>query len=490
MDTLIKLVKSLSGAEKRQFKMYCSRQSGDKYYLILFELIDAHSESALIRQKYNKKCPPASITHSARYLQRVIMDSLIQGKIEKDNFFLLLQEFMRARILRERALTEESDKQLINIRKTATKKQQHHIEYIACREQLDHITNSNFSGVSDSKLIEEQMHGKQILKTINHIHDHHSLFELLKYRLIYSGRIVAKDERKRLNDLMLSEMTLVMNKSTKSFASQKLHLLFQSYFFIDIGDYQSAVKVFHSLNKLFADNLNLLDNPPLDYLDALNGILQSLHMLGRYNDMHFYMEKLAALDQVMYPEYFRYLLRKTVSVYELIMLIGNQQYAAATEFVMAMDGSVLDLYDRVSEERQWELYFYCARAYAGVGNWKRSHLYISEVMKKYRAQNHWLICKAARLLNIIVYYERGDTDYLEYEVRSYKRFFKKNYKLLKSEELLLKYISILPDARRKRLPEKDLVKMKAEMADIEKDPYERQLLKHLDVLGWVSARII
>jgi len=61
----------------------------------------------------------------------------------------------------------------------------------------------------------------------------------------------------------------------KTFTSQKLHLLFQSFFLIDIGDYHSAVKSLFKLNELFEKNKRFWAHSPFDYLSALNGIIDS-----------------------------------------------------------------------------------------------------------------------------------------------------------------------------------------------------------------------
>jgi hypothetical protein len=484
----IRLVKSLSGSEKRFFKLYARRQSGTRDYLDLFGMIDKSEsvESTVIGKTFKKKHPKVSLHNTTRYLIKVLMNCLIQQKAEKDPFFQSLHGIMRVRILQERALPEEGQRQLKKVRHQAHALQQHVVEYITYRDELNFLSDDNFRGIRDKQLVETQMKAKSLLKDLHHIQDHHSLFELLKYRLVHAGKISSDENKNKLNDLMLSEMGLVTGKSDKSFSAHKLHLLFQSFFFIDIGDYRSALKTFAALNRLFEENLELLENPPLDYLSALNGILDSLHMVGHYEQLSFYVDKVKLIDKSAYPEYFRYQVRKTAAVYQLILFIASQKHREAIAYTQAFGLGWLTAYNMVDEEKQWELFFYISLSHFSIGDWKKAHYFINELMRRHQTHSQWLICKATRLLNIIVYYEKGDTDYLEYEIRSYKRLFGRQ-QFLRSEILLIRFIKTSP--RRKTLPESQLKTIKQELSEIQNDRYEKLLLKYFDFAEWIKKSL-
>jgi hypothetical protein len=106
-------------------------------------------------------------------------------------------------------------------------------------------------------------------------------------------------------------------------------------------------------------------------------------------------------------------------------------------------------------------------------------------MKEQKLYPQLIICKAIRLLNIIIHYEKGDTEYLLHEIRSYRRFFVKQNKLLKSEKLILKYIELLCNNRIKINPA-DYKKIATDLMLLEKDKYENQLLKYFDFANWIS----
>ncbi|MBS1662195.1 MAG: hypothetical protein JST68_14215 [Bacteroidetes bacterium] len=489
-SALIKLIRSLSSSEKRHFKLQSKMQSGDKDYLLLFQLIDSvkNPDPRQLKEEFKKRSPGSSWENTCIYLGSILVDCLVRAKKEKDVFCNLLHQLQEIRILKERSLDEEASRQARKVSRIAAEHQLYWIEYYCYRDELQHCSDNNFAGISDQELVALQMKGKNILKSLSHIHDHYSLYELLHYRLIHTGKIVSEEGRKKLNDLMLSEMVLVANKS-KSFVSQKLHLLFQSFFFTVVGDYHSALKSFHHLNALLEKNQAFLDHPPLDYLSALTGIIESLYMLGNNTEAAYYLDKIRNLDQPSYPEYFRFLIRKTVAAQHVLMLMRTGRTAEARQIIEEIPPAVFDSYPLADEEKQCELYFYCSLAFFQLRDWKKAHLFLREIMNGLRLPEHLLISKAIRLLNIIIYYEKNDLTHLEYEIRSYKRYFHQS-RLTKIEKLIFRLVEASPAARRQLCLPSGNRKVVADLDAVTKDRYEQQLLRYIDLAGWVKNRLI
>ena len=487
--SLIKLVNSLSGPEKRYFKLHAQVQSGNKEYLVLFNLLDQNKDLNIpaLKKAFRDKAPKKSWDNTCTYLGSVLLDSLVRAKKEKDVFFDLLYHIQEVKVLTERSLDEEAFKQIKKLRQRAGKLQQHWIEYYCCRYELNYYADNNFPALSDDSLIKLQMKGKEVLRNLGSIHDHYSLYELLKFRLIHSGKIVSEEGKKKLNDLMLSEMALVSGKA-KSFSSQKLHLLFQSFFFTDIGDYHSSAKSFYKLNELLESNQDFLDNPPLDYLSALNGIVDSLRMLKNDSEISYYLNKITCLDQPFYPEFFRYLVRKTFCIQLIVSFLHSQKHNEALHFVNNISADVLEDYAMVDEEKQSELYFYCSLVHFSNAHYKKAHFFLSEIMNRVKLSQYLLISKALRLLNIVIYFEKGDLLHLEYEIRSYKRFFAQ-VKLLKTERLLFKVLMSSTANGRLRLMKNEQRKIDNELDLVIKDRYELQLLKYFDFARWTQLKI-
>jgi len=487
-STVIRLINSLSASEKRQFRLSTRKQGGKKDYLLLFDIINTSRMGEInvkkVSEGFAKEAPGSSVDATSGYLMKIITDRLIAAKTEKDNEFNLLQSLLRVKIMQERSLQAEAYKELKKIKEQALSAEHHIVQYMISRIELEHLSGQRFTGITDTHLVEMQMRAKETLRTIQNIEAHHSLYELIKHRLTYLGKIVSDDDKKKLNDLLLSEISLVTGKGKNSFESRKLHLLFQSFYFTDIADHRSALRSFHELNRLFEQNPNLNDHPPMDYFSALDGILDSLRSVRQYGQISIYIDKLQKLDTAALPEYFRFLLKKTIAIYSLSVFIGEADFTGAINYINAMNPQVLASYHLVHSEKQAELHFYCALAWFGKKDFKRAHKCLHNALADYHAQSQHAIHKAIRLLNIIIYYELKDTGYIQYEIRSYTRSGKQNSVLTKCEKLIFKTIRWHPFANTAARNKILLKKIQPIVQSIRQDKYEGDLIRYMDFAGW------
>jgi hypothetical protein len=486
----IRLVKSLSKSEKRHFKLFTKKQSGKKDYHDLFDLIDQNnfSDKDSIDEKFKKLHPQSCIDNTARYLLRVLTDCLIQSKVKEDSWSQLLYGLLRITILKERNLPEEGYKELKKLQEVATTLQEQLIQYLLYRYERDYLAEVNFKDFSEKSLIRIQMESRNMLRDIRNTNEHYSLHELLKHRLVYSGKIQTQDDKKKLNDLLLSEMSIVNSRVKGNLESKKLHLLFQSHFFTHIGDYKSALETFYELNRLFEKNTQLLHNPPLGYYSSLDGILDSLRVMRYFTEMDFYIKKLELLDDSSYPEYYRFLIHKTIMIYRLVIYIGTKEFDNAIKYINESGPNLLKGYSMVDDEKQSELLFYIALSNYNIKNIKKAQKYINEIILVRRINSQSIIYRAARLLNMLIRYDDKDLDYLDYEIRSYKRSFKGNQKPLKTETLIFKVIKSNPDLNSFKSNEILWNSIFPIIQTIEKDEFEMQLLKYFDFLGWAKTK--
>ena len=83
-DTLIRLVHTLTKAEKRYFRLYSSLQQGSKDYVKLFDLLESniYPNTAAAREAFSHAWPGASYEVCSKYLYKVIMDCLLHLRLQ------------------------------------------------------------------------------------------------------------------------------------------------------------------------------------------------------------------------------------------------------------------------------------------------------------------------------------------------------------------------------------------------------------------------
>jgi hypothetical protein len=490
LPAAIKLVHSLSKSEKRHFKLSAGRMAGSKDYLDLFDLIDQikAKDRQELEQLYRRVHPSSSPDNASRYLLKVLSDCLVQLRVRDDHFFELLHGLQRVHILQERNLPEEGYRELKRLQQLALHSQDHMVQYMIYRQMLNFLSENNFDKLSEKQLVGMQMKARDLLRGIRNTHEHYSLYELLKYRLVHSGKALSEEDRKQLTDLLLSEMSIVNAREKSTLESRKLHLLFQSFFFTDIGDYRSALKTFYELNRLFERNRDLWRYPPSDYLSALDGILDSLRTMGYFDEMPYYIQKLQQLEENADPEYFRLVVRKLAVLYQLVHFVGMRAHENALQLADTDVAAVLSAYSLVDDTHQHELLFYTALAYFRVKQYKKAQKYLNEIVLVGEIDYRSMIYKASRLLSMLIHYEDNNLEYLDYEVRSYKRALQHRGKSTLTEKLVFKTIKLYPTINTPQKNEILWKKVAALVKTVEKEKYELQLLKYFDFIGWVKAK--
>lgn len=476
---LQKLISSLSAAEKKHFQLYAAKLQGPKDYLQLYELaLSGTADESTWEERFQQSCPGKSFDNAAHYLFKVLTDVLVQIRIEQDNWFAQHQFLMKARLCFERSMPSRGMKILRKAYGLASESQNHAVAYQALRMELAGLANLGFPNVSEQDLVDKQMRAKLILQSLRQLQEHYSLYELLSHRLTKGTLTIDR----RINDLILSELSLTTRSCRTEFEPQKLHLLFQSFFFIHTGEYRSALRIFNELNKLIESNESMWDFPPYDYLSALDGILDSLRSIGYYHAMTPFIEKAASLGNGPYPEHFCSLAQVTVDTYRLNKYLGTNKIEDALSFIAQHRKSLPGSIER--NEIQLEYEFFESLAFFHAKQWNRANKHVHRLLTAEKHHRQLVVYRAARLLHVLVSYEQDDLEYLDYEIRSYKRTFSKFGKAYKTEKLVFNTIGSDPRRRGNAWKESNLKKAEQIAGVIAAEKRERQLLKYYDFSGW------
>lgn len=483
---LSKLIASLSPAEKRQFILSTKKQKTPNIYVDLFKIIDKHKSYNWenIKKEFSTKHPTTSFESTSTYLNKLLLDTLIQNKIRNDETYKLLYGLLHIKILQDRNLPAAAYSEIKKNILLAAKYQELSFLYFLKRKELNYLSNINFRGIKEKDLIAKQSIAKGLLRNLKSIQEHNTLYELLKYRLNSIPNILSDQTKIKLNDLLLSEIAIINSDSKQTLESKRLHLLFQSFYFIKIGDYNSALKTFYILNDLYESKLISFQFPPVDYYSMLDGILDSLRMIDHYEEMDYFLKKLITLDRQEYPDYFRLLIKKTILITQLRIFSKEKNWTEAVNLFNTIDRNVIRQSTVISQQKQTELLFYISLTLYKSNRKNIAIKYINDIILNKNLDYSSLIYRIARMFKVVMYYENREIEYLEYEIRSYKRTFKGKTKALLLEKYIFKVIKIDPKYGSKNANQLAWEKLKPQKDAISCDKYESQILKYFDFLEW------
>jgi hypothetical protein len=477
----------MSGSEKRIFKLYSNKQGGERIYLDLFEMLD--NSGADIQQKFTKKFPGKNFENACRYLLKLVTDSLVNTRKEKDKWFQQYQCLMRSRILMERSISHQAYKELKHAQNLALELQDNLIYYFTCFLDMRYWSDAGFIDKSEDEIVQMHVNAKSALRLVQKILDQSSLFDTLKYRGLHSGKSFSKKDDEKLNDLLISELSLITREFHDNFESNKLHLLFQSFFFINSGDYRASLKCFYELNELFEKNESVWNFPPYEYQATLEGILDNLRTIRHYDEMSYYIEKLEKLAEKNYPENFRTTSLQTIFIYRLTALLHTQKFTEAKLAVQNIPSYLLKDATVFDFEKLAELHFNISLIHFHEKKYSKAIRQLNFINKLGKVNFNLSVYKVSRLIQIVIHYELHDLEYLEYEIRSYKRTFKKMGKASFIEHLVLSVIKFDPHKKSNPVKSNYWKKVSGQIETIMESRYEKQILKYYDFAYWIKCKL-
>jgi tetratricopeptide (TPR) repeat protein len=484
-DVLILLVNSLTKAEKRKFRTW-SRKSD---YVILFDLIGKNKgiTSGELKSLFLKEKPGASFEITVGYLYKLLLDSLLALRKEQDNHYILLTKILEARVLFEKSLFEEALNLLEQVKAAAEKYENHYAYLYAARLQLEYLPALNFPDISETELVNKHFQINEVLKKVRVINELSSLYELLKHRIIHQGNIRSEKQKEKLYDLVFSEMSIITSSKTDSFEIKKLHQLFQSNYLIHVGDYQSALQSYHELNRLFEDNKHLWANPPVYYVMALEGILDNLRSIGKYDDMPYFIRQLKAIHHSSIN--FSADITALTFLYELFPLLDCGNFRDALVHLGCYKDNVLEKKHLLSLNRQAEIFLYEVLVYFGCGDLKKARKTISQVIIRGKSFYSLPLYRTIRLVHLMIRYETGDFETISYETRSIKRELSKHGKAYGTEHLMLQFLNKPVSGSLPEQVKKDNRKMLSELEKLRNNLFEKQILKLFDFTAWIESKL-
>jgi len=293
-------------------------------------------------------------------------------------------------------------------------------------------------------------------------------------------------EKTKLNDLAFNELQAISGQNKDSFEAQKLHLLFQSAYFMKTANPKSSLKVYYELNELFENNRKLWGNPPYFYLNHLRGILNNLRWFGNYIEMPYFIEKLRNL-LVEYPAA-QTTIQPMIFIFESLILTDQRLFAEALTHLNQSPDELTEKYAGLTFANQAEVALQTATVHFWNKNHKQALKIIRPVLNVGKPFSQLPQTKPVRFLNILIHCELNDSDYLDSEIRSFERDLKKRGKPLKSEELILKSVRFLLNESDLKKRSKKLQKQREHLIELKNNPFERQLLNSFDFIYWLESK--
>lgn len=422
VDSVIALVYSLSKAEKKHLALQMLRDNETKDYLIIYDIINKNKtkNSQSVKEAFHELRPSASFEVAIQYLYEKLLDTLLIIRRKKDVHYDLLNSLCKARMLYERSLYEECFEMLSDTIQQAIKYEANEILILATKQELEYLLRLNFPDINEKELYHKHFLQNDALKKIRKTIEQASLHNLLKFRLMHKGAIRTAKQKQDMNDLMVNELYITASSDVEgNFELTRNHKLFQANYLMGVGDYKTALNSYKDLNLLFEQNPRFWSNPPIYYLYVIEGVLDSLRSVDKYDEMSFFLDKLGQLSEHA-PLDFKANVVCLQYQYTLFPYLDKGDFLASAELMNQYKATLYDKENWLNPIRKSELLLYTSLRYIGNQDFKAAKRYISNAMIDHNIK-YLPLMRTIRLVRLIVYYETKDFEWVQHESRSIQR---------------------------------------------------------------------
>ena len=488
LNSLIVLINSMDSADKRYFGLHSKVYGSKKDYQLLYQIIQKTAHDAdSVKAEFRKLRPKASFEITCNHLYQTLLDNLSSKDTDTEIEFQVLKAYQQARFLNKRNLFDESLQLIRKFKDVALDYELFSPFLLLAKLEIRICNQLEFDRVDEDTLIRKQAKIESVSRQQRAIENHTGLYNLISLRQIKQGPVRNEDEKTKLNDLAFNELQAISGQSKNSFEAQKLHLLFQSAYFMKMANPKSSLKVYYELNELFENNRKLWGNPPYFYLNHIRGILNNLRWFGNYAEMPYFIEKLKNMLHD-FPSA-RNNIRPLIFIFESLILTDQKLYTEALNHLNQSYKEMEELLPAVTFATQAEVALQAAVVHFWNASYRQAMKVIRPVLNVGKPFSQLPQTKPIRFINILICCEQKDNDFLESEIRSFERELRKRGKPLKSEEIILKSVHLIVKEPDLKIRNKKLQRLKESLQELKNNPFERQLLNAFDFISWMETKI-
>lgn len=487
--SLLFLVNSMTRSEKKAFRVNSGSTRKVPEYMVLYDLIDQNKTVGVeeIKTKFLEQRPGVSFDATVKYLYKIILDSITELKKEQESDFNLMYGIMKAKILYEKSLFEDCFALLKRIIHESEKQENLYSLLIASKHEIEFLLALNYPSTDEKTLLKKHFQINKTLRAIMKINEQSSIYELLMHRIIHKGNIRSQEQKYQLNDLVVSEISIMSTSSLENFEINKLHQLFQANYLISVGDYKSAYRSFNELNRLFENNKHLWNNPPVYYLQTVEGVLDSLRGIRNYKGMDYFIKQLEKLESSSIN--FDANVKSIIFLYNLFPSLDQGEFEKSLQHLEENRNSIYSKLQLMPLTRQAELHLYASLVYFTNRNFKKAHSNLKLIILEVKGFFYLPLYRTIRLANMMILYELKDFEQLKYIAGSLKRDIKKNEKGYLIEKAILRFINIHNRSVNKKKNKDELLKILEGLDSLSQDVFEHQVLKIFDFNSWIKSKI-
>ena len=419
---LFDLVHSLTKSEKRFFKLQSSLQAGEKNYVRLFDLLEKmdHYDENYVKETFKGELFLKHLPSEKNHLFKLILKSLRSYHGESSVRSILKQALKNVDILHKKGLFEECKKELKRAKKLATSYEFFYylFEIISWQKNLleEDYENGEFSQSID-EIAEEEA---EVLVLLQNLAQYQVIYGKVNAIFRSGGFTPSKVHEEMLREILSSKLLEDASKA-KSIRSNCIRLYSLGFCAIAENDIEKAAEYFLEVIQVFEENEWLREDKAKRYMRSLGQLLTCKVLLNDRAGATEIYKKLEALEEMEHfqnPDLIAFRFRVLKQIQVEMALMFDQKIQSDELFA-----SIKQTKNVLSKEFEMMMHYRLALYEFSCGFHQRALKHVNEIINNSDKELRQDIYGHVRVLNILIHLCLGNTDLVEYALKSTIRFY-------------------------------------------------------------------
>ncbi|MFV0605915.1 MAG: hypothetical protein ACK5NK_08760 [Niabella sp.] len=490
-DILFQLIQSLEKSEKRNFKLYIKRSSGNEDLKIikLFDAIDKmnpYDEQVLLKKLKDVTKPQLSNLKSHLYKELLASLRLLKSG---DSLDLQLNElFDSAHILYKKGLFYQSLRIIERAKEMAKLNQKFFFLplLLSLEKRIEALNVTDTFPSRIDELSEEANEANTKLDMVTRL----SNLSLQMYGFfIANGHARNEDEEEKVKKFF--KQSLPSGSAQQEGFYEKLYY-YQSYtwFAFIRQDFLQYYKYAQKWVTLFDDRPNMIRVETGHYIRGFHSLLNAHFDLRNYDKLHedimkfevFSQSKRVQTNENFTVQSFVYLAGAKINFY-IITGLTKEGLAAVPQIEEKLDEYSIFL----DKHRVMVITYKIAMLYFLSGDYSICIDYIQKIINDSSGLRTDLQCYA-RLVHLLAHYEMGNLELMDSLTRSVFRYMSRMKNLTVIEQEMFRFLrNSFKFTRRQLKPEFE--KFLNKVKHLEGNRFETRSFAYLDIISWLESKV-
>lgn len=489
-EAVFELVRGLSKAEKRNFKLFVARNDANRgaKFIALFDALDGaeeYDEARILRKTGIRK---EQLPNMKSYLYRQILVSVRLLNVQHIGVMEVRQMVDFARVLYDKNMFGQALRMLDRAKTEALALQNFTLalEIVEFEKRVESL-HMNRNATGRAATLSEQ--AEALAGRIANINALSNLSVQLYGLNLQLGYVRSEKDRNLVTEFFKTRLDAYDDRGMSFHERLYLYQARMWYSYIRY-DFVICYRYALRLVRLFDERSDLISAYYDHFVRAVSRLLDVLFMTRRHDQMVWAVERLEREWPRIRP------------MTDHLIIVANLCLLQAKINIHFLEGSFsegvrlvpqveefLGEYGRNIDEHYRMLFAYkIACLYFGNGEYRKCMNYLHSIISIPNPKFRRDLQVFARILHLIASYEAGDDYSLEYQIKSVYAFVVKINDMHAVQHEIITFLKRIPHTYASDF-KGELTRLYEHLKPFENHPYERRPFFYLDIISWLESKI-